>query len=152
MVSQDPLFRWRTPSPDSRGTPARRPHLCVLDFMQVHPWSFVSFFFFNKQYFYLFFLKILLFILFFREKKEREREGEKHRCVVASRTPHNLGLCPNGESNQQSFGSQAVTQPLSHDSQGFVSFFQGLCTSPGKEGHPAPEVSTGSKSPIPCCC
>ena len=49
-----------------------------------------------------------LFILFiFRERgKEGEREGEKHQCVVASRTPHpgdlafNPGMCLDWELNQ----------------------------------------------------
>ena len=41
----------------------------------------------------------------FREGKEG-REGEKHQCVFASRTPltgdlaHNIGMCPNQELNQ----------------------------------------------------
>ena len=64
----------------------------------------------------LIFLKTL-FIYLFREKgKEGEREGEKHQCVIA---PHvsptgdlarNPGMCPDWESNQQPFGSQARTQ------------------------------------------
>ena len=48
--------------------------------------------------------------------RERESEGEKHQCVVASRTPptgglaHNPGMCPDWESNQQPFGSRAGTE------------------------------------------
>ena len=44
---------------------------------------------------------------------EGEREGEKHQCVVASQVSptgdlaHNPGMCPDWESNQQPFGSQA---------------------------------------------
>ena len=60
------------------------------------------------------FLKILFI---FRERGgEGEREGEKHQCVVASHAPptgdqaHNPGMCPDWESNQQPFGSQACTQ------------------------------------------
>ena len=52
--------------------------------------------------FFLFFLKKILFI--FRERgREREREGEKHQCVAASRTPstgdsaHNPGMSPDWE-------------------------------------------------------
>ena len=60
----------------------------------------------------------MLFIyLFFREKgREGEREGEKHQCMVASHMPptgdlaHNPGMCPDWESNQQPFGSQAHAQ------------------------------------------
>ena len=60
----------------------------------------------------------------FREGREREREGEKHQCVVASHVPLtgdlacNPGMCPDWESNQLPFDLQAGTQPLSHTSQG----------------------------------
>ena len=58
------------------------------------------------------------FILFiFRQRvREGEREGEKHQCVVASHAPQtgdlacNPGMCPDWESNQRSFGSQADAQ------------------------------------------
>ena len=62
------------------------------------------------------FKRFYLFI--FRERgTEGEREGEKHQCVVASRLPpaedlvRNPGMCPDWESNQQLFGSQAHTTP-----------------------------------------
>ena len=65
---------------------------------------------------FIFFNFIYLFI--FRERgREGEREGEKHQCVVASRAlptgglAHNPGMCPDWESNQRPFGSQAGTQP-----------------------------------------
>ena len=47
---------------------------------------------------------------------EGKREGEKHQCVVASREPcpgylaRNPGMCPDWESIQRPFGSQASTQ------------------------------------------
>ena len=47
---------------------------------------------------------------------EEEREGEKHQCVVVSRVSPtgdlacNPGMCPDWESNQQSFHSQASAQ------------------------------------------
>ena len=47
---------------------------------------------------------------------EGEGVGEKHQCVVASRTlptgdlAHNSGRCPDWELNQRPFGSQAGTQ------------------------------------------
>ena len=53
------------------------------------------------------------FTYLFLERREGEREEEKHQYVVASRAPLtgdvacNLGMCPDWESNQQSFGSQA---------------------------------------------
>ena len=62
----------------------------------------------------VFFLRFCLFI--FRERRrEGEREGEKHQCVVASRMPHqgpdhNPGMCPDSESNPRLFGLQAGTQ------------------------------------------
>ena len=53
----------------------------------------------------------------FKERgREVEREGEKHQCVVAScMSPsgdlaHNPGMCPDWESNQWHFGSQAGNQ------------------------------------------
>ena len=59
----------------------------------------------------------LRFIFIFRQRgREGEREGKKHQCVVASRAPPtgglacNPGMCPDWESNQQPFGSQACTQ------------------------------------------
>ena len=55
--------------------------------------------------------------LFFRERgREREREGEKHQCVVTSHVPltgymaRNPGMCPDWESKPQPFGSQAQAQ------------------------------------------
>ena len=63
----------------------------------------------------LLFKKFYLFI--FRERRrEGEKEGEEHQCVVASQAPptgglaHNPGMCPNWESNQQPFGLQAHAQ------------------------------------------
>ena len=50
----------------------------------------------------------------FREKG-REKEGEKHHCVVASCTTptgdlaQNPGMCPQWELNWRPFGSQACT-------------------------------------------
>ena len=48
--------------------------------------------------------------------REREREAEKHQCVVTSRALPtgdlvcNPGMCPDWESNQGPFGSQASAQ------------------------------------------
>ena len=63
---------------------------------------------------FLGFFKVL-FIYFLTEGKGG-RKGEKHQCVVASHVPpsgdltHNPGTCPDWESNQRPFGSQAGTQ------------------------------------------
>ena len=49
------------------------------------------------------------------ERREKERERNISVCMVASHGPsiqdlaHNPGMCPDGELNQQSFGSQAST-------------------------------------------
>ena len=54
--------------------------------------------------------------------------GDKYQCVVAFCTPPtedlacNLGMCPDWESNQRPFGSQANTQSLSHSREGIISY------------------------------
>ena len=71
------------------------------------------------------------FILFiFRERgREGEREGEKHQCVVASHAPpteglaQNPGMCPDRESNQWSFGSQACAQSTELHQPGLIYLF-----------------------------
>ena len=72
------------------------------------------------------------FVLFFfkRERgREGEGEGEKHQCVVASHAPptgdlaHNPGMCPNWESNQQPFGSQALAQSTEPHQPGLECLF-----------------------------
>ena len=62
-----------------------------------------------QTHFLSFFFRFYLFI--FRERrKEGEREGEKHQCVVSSHAPptgdlaHNIGMCPDWESNWQPVG------------------------------------------------
>ena len=61
-------------------------------------------------------LKICIYLFIFRERREGEREGEKHQCMGASHMPptgdlaHNPGMCPDWESNQWPFGSQASAQ------------------------------------------
>ena len=55
------------------------------------------------------FLNILF--IFRKHRREGQREGEKHQCVVASGTPptwdlaHNQGMCSDWEWNRQPFGS-----------------------------------------------
>ena len=61
---------------------------------------------------------------------EGEREGEKHQCVVASRTPsngdlaHNTGMCPDWDLYQWPIGLWAALNPLSHTSQGRAKDFK----------------------------
>ena len=71
------------------------------------------------------FLKILIICLFLERGVGKEKEGEKHQCVVACHTPppgdpaYNTGLCPDWESNPPPIGSQArpALNPLTHTSQ-----------------------------------
>ena len=54
--------------------------------------------------------------LFLQRREGKEKEREKHQCVVASRAPPtgdlacNPGTCPDWESNQWPLGSQTGTQ------------------------------------------
>ena len=64
-----------------------------------------------------FFLKRFYLFIFRKKERKGEREGEKDHCVVAFSGPPtgdlacNPGMCPDWESNQWLFGSQAGTQP-----------------------------------------
>ena len=75
-------------------------------------------FFEKKKRFYLFIFK--------ERGREEEREGEKHQCVVASQAPptgdlaHNPGMCPDWESNQQPFDSQAYAQSTELHQPGLI--------------------------------
>ena len=76
--------------------------------------------------FFLFKKKIFIFR---REGRDREREGEKHQCVVASHalTPtRNLacdpGTYPDWELNQQPLIHRLSLNPLSHTNQGNTCF------------------------------
>ena len=79
--------------------------------------SWISFFF--KKRFYL----------FIERGREGEKEGENHRCVVASHIPStgdlacNPGLCPEWESNWQTFGLQADAQPTEPYQPGYILCF-----------------------------
>ena len=70
-----------------------------------------------------FFKRFYLFIVRDR-KRDGEREGEKHQCVVASHVlptgdlACNPGMYPDWESNRWLFGSQPTLNPLSYTSQG----------------------------------
>ena len=60
-----------------------------------------------------------------------ERKGENHQCVVASHTPPsgdlacNPDMCPEWESNQRPFGSQAGAQSTEPHQPGLTAFL--LC-------------------------
>ena len=89
---------------------------------------------FSKAYkiaieiYYMLFLKILFLERGEGRDKERERniDVQEIHQLVDSCTPStgdlalNPGMCPDWESNQQCFGSQAGTQPMSHTSQGYT--------------------------------
>ena len=61
-------------------------------------------------------LKRFYLFIFRQRGRGGERVGEIHQCVFASHTPptgdlaHNPGMCPDWESNQRYFGSQAGAQ------------------------------------------
>ena len=75
-----------------------------------------------------FFNRLYLFI--FRERgrwgRDGEREGEKHKCVVASHMAPtgylacNQGMCPDWESNQRPLGLQAHTQSTESNQPGLI--------------------------------
>ena len=75
-------------------------------------------------------LKIKFKFTFREARREGERGGEKHQCVVASHVPptrdlaHNPGMCPDWESNQQPFDFQACTQSTEpHQPRQLLYFF-----------------------------
>ena len=76
----------------------------------------------------MYFLKKIFIYLFLEREREGEREGEKQ-CVVASRMPptgdmaHNPGMCPDWESNQRPFGSQADAQSTEPHQPGLKAIF-----------------------------
>ena len=72
----------------------------------------------------------IFYLFIFRERgREGEREGEKQQSVVASCVPPtgdlacNLGLCPDWESNQESFDSQAGAQSTEPHQPGLFHYF-----------------------------
>ena len=79
-------------------------------------------------------LKNYLFI--FRDRgREGEREGQKHLCVVAPRTPPtahlacNPGMCPSWQWNRQSFASQFSAQSTEpYQPRQLEHFFLTICS------------------------
>ena len=73
---------------------------------------------------FLFFFKKDFMYLFLERREGKEKEREKHQCVVASCAPptgdltHNPGMWPVWESNQWPFGWEPSLSPLSYTSQG----------------------------------
>ena len=72
----------------------------------------------ENSFFYLF--------IFRQRRREGEREGEKHQCVVASHMSspgdlaHNPSMCPDWESDLQPFRSQASTQSTQPHQPGHI--------------------------------
>ena len=66
-------------------------------------------------------------IYLYLERGQGEREGEKHKCVVASCVPPtgdlvtNPGMCPDWESNLWLFGSQAKEKSTEPHQPGLIS-------------------------------
>ena len=83
---------------------------------------------YTSQDFSLAFKSLSLSYLFLEKGMDGERMGEKHQRVVASHTPHtgdlacNPGMCPDWESNQRPFGSQASAQSSEPYQTGLLSF------------------------------
>ena len=75
-----------------------------------------------------YFLKYFIY-LFLERGREREREGEKHQCVVASCMPptgdpaFNPGMCPKWESNRRPFVSQSGPQSTEPHQPGQIFIF-----------------------------
>ena len=71
------------------------------------------------------------FFIFRERRREGERDGEKHQCMVASRVPPtgdltgNPGMCPNWEWNRQPFGLQSGAQSIKPHHPGWFECF--LC-------------------------
>ena len=86
----------------------------------------------------LFFLyKEFIYLLLEKGREEREREGEKHQCVVAPHAPitgnlaHNPGMCPDWELNRQPFGLQGGIQSTEpHQPGAALLCFKGLGRGP----------------------
>ena len=79
---------------------------------------------------YNFIFKINYLFIFRERGREGEREGEKRQCVVASHVPptkdlaYNPGMCPDWESNQRPFGSQARAQSTEPHQPGPCFYFK----------------------------
>ena len=76
----------------------------------------------------LYFFKYFIY-LFLDRVEGKEREGEKHQCVVASHAPptgplaRNPGMCPDWEPNWQPFDLQAASQSTEPHQPGLFSHF-----------------------------
>ena len=98
------------------------------------PMVTVSLFFLFKVFLWFSFFKKSYLVIFRQRVREREREGEKHQCVVASHVvltgdlAHNPGMYPKWELNRWPFGLQPALNPLSYASQGCTIEF--LITNP----------------------
>ena len=75
--------------------------------------------------------------------REGEREGEKHQCMAASRTPPtgdlacNPGMRPDWESNWQPFGLQAGAQSTEPYQPGqIIAIVHGKCMLQRRRGIP----------------
>ena len=75
-----------------------------------------------------FFLRFYL-LIYLDRGEGKEKEKEKHQCVVASYVPPtgdlacNSGMCPDWESNQRPFGSQVSAQSTESHQPGLQPLF-----------------------------
>ena len=74
------------------------------------------------------FFKIFYLFIFRERRREGERQGKKHHCVVASHVPltgdlaWKPGMCPDWDSNWQCFGWQTCAQSTELYQPGLVCF------------------------------
>ena len=97
---------------------------------------------------------IYLSIIFRERRRKGERRGEKPQCVVASHTPPtgdlacNPGTCPDWESNQPPFASQAHTQSTELHQSGLILIMKSMHTQSKRiQWH----KGTESDSSVPPC-
>ena len=96
------------------------------------------------------FFFFLDFYSFLESGERKEKEREKHQCVAASHaTPtgdlaRNSGVCPDGESEQGPFGSQASPQSTEPHQPGS---FPNLISGP--EMNPSPSTEKGGSRVYP---
>ena len=103
--------------------------LVLVDFIPIVFVPFLKYLWNKWHYSQGSFFKRFYSLIFRKQGRGVEREGEKRQCVVASWVPPtgdlacNPGVCPDWESNWQTFGSQASAQSTAPHHSGPHRFF-----------------------------